>query len=94
MKVKCFAHNSSLLGVLNFHYCFCTIFFSFFFLQSILAKITGFDSCKNKTYLPKGEKKNLTSKKLATLEKYVVKIRSRHLRHRKEGASLCDRYFL
>lgn len=71
MKVKCFSHNSNLLGVLNFHYCLCTIF-SFSFSISTLAKITGFDSHNDKTHLLKGKKKKKTIKKKNILLKSTL----------------------
>lgn len=75
MKVKCFSHNSNLLGVLNFHYCLCTIF-SFSFSISTLAKITGFDSHNDKTHLLKGKKKNQEKNILlkSTLSKSIADI--------------------
>lgn len=46
-----------------------------------------------KPTFPKEEEK-LARKKIDTIEKYVVKIHSRDLRHKNEGASLCDQHFL
>lgn len=90
MTVKCFPHNNSLSGVLNFHYSFSTIFA--FPSSSIWAKRTALTVVTIKPTFPKGKEK--TRKKIDTLEKSVVKIHSRDLRYKKEGTSLCDQYFL
>lgn len=72
MKVKCFSHNSNLLGVLSFHYYLCTIF-SFSFSTSMLAKITGFDSHNSKTHLLKGKKIYILRKKNVLLKSTLSK---------------------
>lgn len=68
----------------------CALLFSFSFSTNTSTKITGFVTIK--PIFPKGEK-NLTTKQIDTLEKYVVKIHSTALRYKCEGASLCDQEY-
>lgn len=93
MKAECFPHNRRLSGVLNLHYCLSTIFFLFPSPQVSWQKEQGLTVVTIKPTFPKEEEK-LTRKYIYTIEKYVVKFHSRDLRHKIEGAPLCDQYFL
>lgn len=89
---KMFSLQEIPAGVLS-HYCLRTVFFSFSFPRVPQQKEQALRLVTIKPIFPKG-KNNLTTKQIDTLEKYVVKIHSTGLRHKSEGASLCDQDFL
>lgn len=91
MKVKCFPYKRYLQVFSAITA--CTGFFSFSFPQVPQQKEQALRLVTIKPIFPKG-KNNLTTKQIDTLEKYVVKIHSTGLRHKSEGASLCDQDFL
>lgn len=92
MKVKCFPYKRYLRVFSAITAC-VLFFFSFSFPRVPQQKEQALRLVTIKPIFPEG-KNNLTTKQIDTLEKYVVKIHSTGLRHKSEGASLCDQDFL
>lgn len=92
MKVKCFPYKRYLRVFSAITAC-VLFFFPFSFPRVPQQKEQALRLVTIKPIFPEG-KNNLTTKQIDTLEKYVVKIHSTGLRHKSEGASLCDQDFL